>query len=159
MSLIWLVLGGLALFTAFVTGVQAAAERLPVQAGPFITSLSGIAWQSIFVVASIIVTVVLFTLLYKILPNTHVPLTEALPGAMIAGGLWEGAKFGVSLLLPYFHYDLLYGSLGAVVALITWVYLSSLIMLFGAQFTALVHREHLFNAGTHKPVRQITENS
>ena len=159
MSLIWLLLGGLALFTAFVTSAQAAAARLPVTAGPLIVRLSGIAWQSIFVVASLIVTVVLFTLLYKILPNTHVPLTEALPGAMIAGGLWEGAKFGVSLLLPYFHYDLLYGSLGAVVALITWVYLSSLIMLFGAQFTALVHREHLFNAVIQKGHHPIADNS
>jgi membrane protein len=49
-------------------------------------------------------------------------------------------------LLPYFHYDLLYGSIGAGVALLTWVYLSSVIMLFGAQFTALLHRDHLFNA-------------
>jgi len=159
MSLTWLVLGGLALFTAFVTGAQAAAARMPVRVGPGIARLSGIAWQSIFVVASVIVTVVLFTLLYKILPNTHVPLTEALPGAMIAGGLWEGAKFGVSLLLPYFHYDLLYGSLGAVVALITWVYLSSLIMLFGAQFTALVHREHLFKAVVQKAAHPIADNS
>ncbi|HSB09361.1 MAG TPA: YihY/virulence factor BrkB family protein [Blastocatellia bacterium] len=149
-SLIWALLAGLALFTAFVTGVRAAAERIPVRLGPWLAGLSGLAWQTIFVLASLVVTIILFTVLYKILPNTHVPFTEALPGAVLAGALWEGAKFGFSFLLPYFHYDLLYGSVGAAVALLTWVYLSSVIMLFGAQFTALLHREHLFNAAEQR---------
>jgi uncharacterized BrkB/YihY/UPF0761 family membrane protein len=39
---------------------------------------------------------------------------------------------------------LLYGSIGAGVALLTWGYLSSLIMLFGAQFTAVLHCRHMF---------------
>ena len=80
------------------------------------TTVSGLAWQTIFVLASVVVTIILFTVLYKLLPNTHVPFTEALPGAVLAGVLWEGAKFGFSFLLPYFHYDLLYGSIGAAVA-------------------------------------------
>ena len=146
MSLIWSVLAALALFTAFVTGVRAAAARIPVRLGPWVASLSGFAWQTIFVLASVAVTIILFTVLYKILPNTHVTVTEALPGAVLAGVLWEAAKFGFSFVLPYFHYDLLYGSVGAAVALLTWVYLSAVIMLFGAQFTALLHRDHLFNA-------------
>lgn len=146
MGSVWLLLAGLALFTAFVTGVQAAAERIPIRQGPWLAALSGMAWQTIFVLASVAVTIILFMVLYKFLPNTHVPLTEALPGAVLAGALWEAAKFGFAFLLPYFHYDLLYGSIGAAVALLTWVYLSSVIMLFGAQFTALLHRDHLFNA-------------
>jgi len=146
MSLIWALLGALALFTAFVTGLRAAAEKIPLRQGPWFVALSGLAWQTIFIVASITVTIILFTVLYKMLPNTHVAVTEALPGAVLAGVLWEGAKFGFAFLLPYFHYDLLYGSIGAAVALLTWVYLSSVIMLFGAQFTALLHRDHLFAA-------------
>ncbi|MBV9209188.1 MAG: YihY/virulence factor BrkB family protein, partial [Acidobacteria bacterium] len=35
-----------------------------------------------------------------------------------------------------------YGSVGAVVAVLTWSYVSSLILLFGAQLTAVFHREH-----------------
>ena len=35
-------------------------------------------------------------------------------------------------------------------ALLSWVYMSSVIMLFGAQFTALVHREHLYAASESK---------
>ena len=36
-------------------------------------------------------------------------------------------------------------------ALLSWVYLSSVIMLFGAQFTALLHRDHLFEASSKGP--------
>jgi YihY family inner membrane protein len=144
MSVAWGLLAGSALFTSFVTGVRAAADRIPLRLGPWLNELSGFAWQTIFVLASVAVTIILFTVLYKILPNTHVPFTEALPGAVLAGVFWEAAKFGFAFLLPYFHYDLLYGSIGAAVALLTWVYVSSVIMLFGAQFTALLHRDHLF---------------
>ena len=146
MSLIWALLAASALFTAFVSGLHAAADRIPIRQAPWIVALSGLAWQTIFVLASLAVTIILFAVLYKLLPNTHVAFTEALPGAVLAGALWEAAKFGFAYLLPYFHYDLLYGSIGAAVALLTWVYLSSVIMLFGAQFTALLHRDHLFEA-------------
>ena len=150
MSGVWALLAGSALFTAFVSGVRAAAERIPLRLGPWLAALSGFAWQTLFVLASVAVTILLFTVLYKALPNTKVPLAEALPGAVLAGVLWEAAKFGFAFLLPYFHYDLLYGSIGAAVALLTWVYMSSVIMLFGAQFTALLHRDHLFIASERR---------
>jgi len=150
MSGVWALLAASALFTAFVTGVRAAAERIPLRQGPWLAALSGFAWQTVFVMASVAVTILLFTVLYKALPNTSVPLAEALPGAVLAGVLWEAAKFGFAFLLPYFHYDLVYGSIGAAVALLTWVYLSSVIMLFGAQFTALLHRDHLFIASERR---------
>jgi YihY family inner membrane protein len=157
MSLVWALLAASALFTAFVTGVRAAAERIPLRQGPWLAALSGFAWQTLFIVASVAVTILLFTVLYKALPNTQVPLAEALPGAVLAGVLWEGAKFGFAFLLPYFHYDLLYGSIGAAVVLLTWIYLSSVIMLFGAQFTALLHRDHLFNAAERRDLHKTDE--
>ena len=158
MTLVWALLAGSALFTSFVTGLRAAADKIPLRLGPWLTELSGFAWQSIFVLVSVAVTIILFTVLYKLLPNVHVPFTEALPGAILAGAFWEAAKFGFAFLLPYFHYDLLYGSIGAAVALLTWVYLSSVIMLFGAQFTALLHRDHLFEKSEKldRPSGQIT---
>jgi membrane protein len=144
MSLAWTMLGASAVLTALVTGMRAAAQHLPVTLHPWLRQLSGYAWQTVFVVASAALTITVFTILYKWLPNTKVPWSEALTGGVIAGVFWEGAKFGFAFLLPYFHYDLLYGSIGAGVALLTWIYLSSNIMLFGAQVTALLHRDHLF---------------
>jgi len=75
----------------------------------------------------------------------------------LAGVLWEAAKFGFAFLLPYFHYDLLYGSIGAAVALLTWVYLSSVIMLFAAQFTALLHCVHVTAAAERRDLHKTDE--
>jgi membrane protein len=145
MSLVFALLAASASLTAFITGVRAAADKIPLRLGPGLIALSGYAWQAVFIIASLAVTIMLFAILYKWMPNTEVPLLEALTGAVPAGVLWEGAKFGFAYLLPYFHYDLLYGSIGAGVAVLSWVYLSSLIMLFGAQFTAILHRDHLYS--------------
>jgi membrane protein len=142
MSLVWTLLGASALFTAFVTGMRAAASRLPIKLDPLVVKLSGYAWETVFIAASVALTIILFTILYRWLPNIKVPWSEALTGAVIAGVLWEAAKFGFALLLPYFHYDLLYGSIGAGVTLLSWVYLSSNIMLLGAQVTAMLHSRH-----------------
>ncbi len=146
MSLVFLLLTLLSLFTASVSAIRTLADSVPLNLGEMFASLSGYAWQLIFIAVSTAVTISLFTLLYKLLPNTDVSLREALTGAVIAGVMWEGAKFGFAYLIPYFEYDVLYGSIGAGVAVLSWVYFSSNIMLFGAQFTALLHRQHLFNA-------------
>jgi membrane protein len=52
------------------------------------------------------------------------------------------AKYIFAWSLGYFHYDQIYGSVGAVVAVLTWSYVSSLILLLGAQMTAVFHYEH-----------------
>jgi membrane protein len=154
MSLVSLLLGTLSLFTAALSAIRAATERIPLNLGETFASLFGYAWQILFIAASTVVTIVLFTILYKWLPNTRVSLREALTGAILAGVLWEAAKFGFAFLIPYFNYDMLYGSIGAGVAVLSWIYFSSVILLFGAQCTALLHREHLFNASdkTARPV-------
>lgn len=144
--LVVILLGASALSTALVTGLQSVAGSLPMKLGEQMQAVAGYFWHLVFILLSLTVTVVLFTLLYRWLPNTKVTLREALTGAILAGVGWETAKYGVSFLLPYFHYDLLHGSIGAAVALLSWVYTSSVIMLFGAQFTAVLHRDHLLEA-------------
>ena len=76
------------------------------------------------------------------MPRAQVTLRDTLPGAFLAGLLWEVAKYVFAKSLNYFHYDQIYGSVGAVVAVLTWSYVSSLILLFGAQLSAVFHREH-----------------
>ena len=71
---------------------------------------------------------------------TRMPAVELL---VCAGLLWEAAKYIFASSLQYFHYDEIYGSVGAVVAVLTWSYVSSLVLLFGAQLTGVFHREHI----------------
>jgi membrane protein len=133
------------LVTSFVVGLRDMAARLsPRQVAhyPLLLSAGSVFWQIIFAVASFLITVTLFVIVYRFMPKAEVTLLDTLPGAIIGGLLWEAAKYVFAWALSYFHYDQIYGSVGAVVAVLTWSYVSSLILLFGAQLTAVFHREH-----------------
>ncbi|MFN6953047.1 MAG: YihY/virulence factor BrkB family protein [Albidovulum sp.] len=55
------------------------------------------------------------------------------PGAFVAALLWVAASIAFSVYLAYFGaYNRLYGSIGAVIALLMWLYISAYIVLFGA---------------------------
>lgn len=133
------------LFTSLLVGVREVAVRLSprqLERWTWLAAVGGMFWQTILTLVSILVTIVLFVLIYRFMPNARVTLRDTIPGAIIGGLLWEAAKYIFAWSLHYFHYDQLYGSVGAVVAVLTWGYVSSLILLFGAQLTAVFHREH-----------------
>jgi len=109
---------------------------------PILMSVGSVLWQVVFAALSYLITVALFIVVYRFLPQAEVRLRDTLPGAFFAGLLWELAKYLFAWSVNYFHYDQIYGSVGAVVAVLTWSYVSSLILLFGAQLTAVFHREH-----------------
>ena len=109
---------------------------------PLLVSVGSAFWQVLFAAVSYLITVALFGLVYRFMPRAEVSLKDTLPGAFLGGLLWELAKYIFAWSLSYFHYDQIYGSVGAVVAVLTWGYVSSLILLFGAQLTAVFHREH-----------------
>lgn len=81
-----------------------------------------------------------FLLLYWWIPNTTVKWSEAHWGALMATFAWEvnRATFTWYLNSGLARYQLVYGSLGVVVALMLWIYLSSLIALFGAHLSAAI---------------------
>ena len=89
-------------------------------------------------------TFVFFALLglYRWVPNTKVKWSEAFWGALVAIPAGEIATDGFSWYLSsgIVQYELVYGSLGTVVALMLWIYIGALIVLFGAHLTAAVTR-------------------
>jgi len=85
-------------------------------------------------VIAILLDVFLFMALYMLLPHGGSTWREILPGAMGAGFLWELAKKAfMSFVSTYLSIsNLVYGSVAAIFAFLTWAYLSGLIFLFGA---------------------------
>jgi membrane protein len=80
-----------------------------------------------------------FLFLYWLLPNRTLRLRYLWPGALVAAIGFEAVKLGFTLYLANFgEYNAVYGSLGGVIALLFWVYLSANIMLFGAEVAAEV---------------------
>ncbi|HLA12789.1 MAG TPA: YihY/virulence factor BrkB family protein [Pyrinomonadaceae bacterium] len=133
------------LITSILVGLRNVAGRLSprqIESYPLLLSVGSAFWQAVFATVSFLLTVTLFVTLYRFMPRAAVTLRDTLPGAVLGGLLWEAAKYLFALTLSYFHYDQVYGSVGAVVAVLTWSYVSSLILLFGAQLTAVFHYEH-----------------
>lgn len=131
--------------TSFAVALRDMASSLsPRQLSqyPILVWASSVFWQGIYAAISFLVTVVLFVIIYRFMPKAEVTFRDTLPGAVLGGILWEIAKYIFAWSLSYFHYDQIYGSVGAVVAVLSWSYVSSLILLFGAQLTAVFHREH-----------------
>ena len=144
-GVVGLLLASSVLATSALVALREMSARLsPRQIAhyPLLLSAGSAFWQIVFAVASYLITVALFVLVYRFMPRTEVSYRDTLPGAFLGGILWELAKYLFAVSLNFFHYDQIYGSVGAVVAVLTWSYFSSLILLFGAQLTAVFHREH-----------------
>lgn len=143
------IVGLLLTSSVFVTSILVALQEIALRLSPrqlenykLLASLGSAFWQVAFALVSTLVTVVLFIVVYRFMPNAYVTFRDTIPGAVVGGLLWEAAKYIFAWSLNYFHYDEIYGSVGAVIAVLTWGYVSSVILLFGAQLTAVFHYEH-----------------
>lgn len=78
-----------------------------------------------------------FFLLYRIIPHRRVPWRHAAVGGAVAAILFEGAKEGFAYYVRYAPtYSVLYGAFAVLPFFLLWVYLSWLVILFGAELTA-----------------------
>ena len=96
-------------------------------------------WMFIRWLIAILTSVAVIALVYhNAVPRTQ-PWHNVLPGAILATGLWfiMTMMFGF-YLQHYADYSVIYGSLGAAIALLVWMYLISLVILIGAEFNAIL---------------------
>ena len=90
-------------------------------------------WDQAAAIIPPTLTLLSFLVLYWFLPNTRVHLRYVWPGAVAATVAFEVVKNGFVLYVGrYSTYNIVYGSLSAVVALMFWLYLSAIILLFCA---------------------------
>lgn len=98
--------------------------------------LAGVLFQLLRWVLVISVVVLGLGLVYRFGPNhktDHLRVKWISPGALLAVVIWGTASWGFSLYLSNFgKYNEVYGSIGAVVALLMWFYLSAWVVLLGA---------------------------
>ncbi|MCL5026136.1 MAG: YihY/virulence factor BrkB family protein [Chloroflexi bacterium] len=96
-----------------------------------------VVWEWTVSLSPVVLTFLAFLLVYKVLPNTTVTWLDALPGAVLATLLFEVAK-NVFLWYSssYVHYESVYGSVGTVIGLLLWAYVSSVILLLGAELSS-----------------------
>jgi membrane protein len=85
-------------------------------------------------VTPLIVTWIAFAALYLVIPNSRVSFKAAFGAAIIAGSAWSAAKFGYAIYAKKSVTTLsIYGTLAALPLFLFWIYVSWIIVLFGAQ--------------------------
>ncbi|MGB8478263.1 MAG: YihY/virulence factor BrkB family protein [Acidobacteriaceae bacterium] len=92
--------------------------------------------RTVLRVLGVVASISLFFLIYWVLPNRHVRVIAVLPGAIITGLLWEAAKQLYIIVLPWLDLKSVYGPFSISVGLMLWAFLSGLILLAGAHFSA-----------------------
>jgi len=115
----------LSMFSSVV--VSSIASVLPAGVSP-LTRLTEIG-------LSAVTLIVLFTLVFRILPDAEVPWLEAGLGGLVAGSLHVLGQWGMGLYLGSTALASVYGAAASFVVFLMWVYYSSLVFLYGAEIT------------------------
>jgi len=97
---------------------------------------ANVVWAQGFNMALLFLVVVfLFSVVYKVLPDASIHWRDALTGATFTGILFLAGKFLISYYLGKSSMINAYGAAASVILLLSWVYYSSMILYFGAEFT------------------------
>lgn len=92
---------------------------------------------AVVVVASIALLFTTFAFLYRFVPAVPTRMRGIWPGALAAAVGVEAVQYGFSVYVSFFsHYNKVYGSLGAIVAFMFFVYLAAMVFLFGAEIAS-----------------------
>ncbi len=136
MTLVLLV-GGLVAI-ALVAVLPAAVTNVGNSSGVLKWAILIAEWPLLLLIVTTILAV-----LYRFLPDRHPPQWRWLtPGAVTGAVLWVIGSILFSIYVSNFgNYNATYGSLGAVVVLMTWLYLSAFVALLGAQINAEMERQ------------------
>ena len=105
---------------------------------------------------SFILMLAIFLMMYKMVPNTKTYWRYVWPGALVAAVLFETSKNLFILYLERFaSYQNVYGSVAPVIVLLFWAYVSSFIVLMGAELCSEYERlKHNVERGTIRHGRQ-----
>lgn len=99
------------------------------------SGLSGPVLQALNIVVSLLVIGFLFAAMFKVLPDAKVAWRSAWVGGFVTALLFVIGKFLIGLYLGKSNPGEAYGAAGSLIVLLLWIYYSSLILLFGAEFT------------------------
>ncbi|MEA2639578.1 MAG: rane protein [Chloroflexota bacterium] len=95
---------------------------------------------------------IVLLLLYRWLPNTNVKLRHAIPGALFAVVAWVAVTVGFSAYVTHFgSFDRTFGSLGAAVVLMFWMYAVGMILLIGGELNAILAGQKTQPLGVSAP--------
>jgi membrane protein len=103
-------------------------------------------WNTLSWLVSAIILFLIFTGLYWIAPNVRLRCRSALPGAIFATVGWIISSIGLSFYVGNFsNYSLTYGSIGAIIVLMIWLYITAFIIILGGEINAFYSERNRSN--------------
>ncbi len=89
--------------------------------------------------------IVVFSVIYKIIPSRRVRIMDALPGAVFTSVVWMVSSMGFAYYVNNFgRYSDLYGSIGVIIILMIWLKLTSITILLGGELNAIIMQDNEF---------------
>jgi len=104
-------------------------------------------------------SILLFFLIYWILPNRKIPARAVVPTAITIGLLWEVAKYLYVRALPWLDFQSAYGPFYISVGLMMWAFLTGLLLLAGAHVSATRHTLRLARQAELEEVQDSLEEA
>jgi membrane protein len=95
-------------------------------------------WQAVSNLIALVFITLLFALMYRILPDAHIGWRYVWIGAPITAVLFTAGKYLIGLYLGWSSTTSAFGAAGSLVVILVWVYYSSQVLLFGAEFTRVL---------------------
>ena len=87
------------------------------------------------IVITFCVTTLIFAVIFKVLPDAQIKFKDVIAGAVATAILFMLGKFGITFYISKANVGSTYGAAGSLVILLLWIYYSSIILYFGAEFT------------------------
>ena len=131
-------IGAVALLSVALTAAQQSVLKL-VFFGHTDNFLFAFITHWLLQISAAIASVLLFFLIYYVLPNRKLPVRAVLPTAIVVGLSWELAKMLYIAALPWMDLHSVYGPFSVSVSLMLWAFVTGLLLLAGAHYSATRH--------------------
>ena len=120
---------------------------------------AGIVWQVMDVGVSFSIITVLFAFIFKVVPDVSIQWRDVWLGSVITALLFVTGKTAIAYYLGRSGVESAYGAAGSLLVVLAWVYYSSQILFFGAEFTKLHAEDHRSRVKPSQGVRIVSEQA
>jgi membrane protein len=145
-----LAIGFLLLVTTAINAAIAYVSAYVVQALPF--PGAGFVFAVVNWILSVALITLLFAMMFKYLPDVEIEWRDVWTGALVTAVAFVIGQVLIAFYLGWAGVASAYGAAGSLLAILLWVYYSSMILLFGAEFTR-VYAERRGSKATSEPAR------
>lgn len=116
-------------------GITAIVEAISNRLKNHFPEVTVVVFYIINLLLTFGIVTLIFAVIFRVLPDAKIKWKDVVAGAITTAILFMLGKFGISFYISKSNVGSTYGAAGSLVVLLLWVYYSSIILYFGAEFT------------------------